>query len=130
MLAALRLNGVAATSPTAIGIAAVPVGGSIDPSGLALLDDRGAAIVADPRGASTKYLAAIRLLASEQNLTEADLLATVGASTLAGHKAATSKRVQRALGGKRAKLYDIARGQVVMAPQTRQVLARYLGLIP
>jgi len=117
------------TSPAAL--PAIPqTGSSIDPSGLAVLDDQGVAVVAEPRNASPEYLAGLRLLASRPDVTEADLRAAVGAATLAGHKAATSKRVKRALGGKTAALFKIERGRAVIAPQTRQALARYLGVTP
>jgi hypothetical protein len=128
VLAALGLATSAA--PTAIPVAP-QVGCSVDPSGLAILDDQGTAVVADPRNASAGFLAGLRLLASRPDVTERDLLTAVGATTLAGHKAATSKRVQRALGGKRgAVLFRVERGRAVLAPQTRQALARHFGIAP
>jgi hypothetical protein len=128
VLAALGLANPASPVPIA---AAAQVGCSVDPSGLAVLDDHGAAVVAESRNASPEFLAGLRLLASQPDVTEADLLTAVGASTLAGHKAATTKRVKRALGGKGgAVLFKIERGRAVIAPQTRQSLARYLGVSP
>jgi hypothetical protein len=126
VLAALGLAAPVSPAP----IAAFPqVGCSVDPSGLAILDDHGAALVGDSRNASAGFLAGLRLLASRTDVTEPDLRAAVGASTLAGHKAATTKRVQRALGGKGgAVLFKIERGRVVIALQTRQALARYFGI--
>lgn len=104
-------------------------GSSVDPSGLAILDAKGAAIVAEPRNASPKYLAGLRLIASDPNLTQASLLKAIGGATLAGHRAATTKRVMRALGGKQASLFRIgADGTIVVMPQTRQSLAQYFGL--
>lgn len=126
VLAALGL-----ASPMLPTVAAAPTqpGCSIDPSGLAVLDDHGAAVVAQARNASSEFLAALRLLASKPNVKEGELLVVVGSSTLAGHKAATTKRVKRALGGKDgAVLYKIERGNAVMAPQTRQALARFFGI--
>jgi hypothetical protein len=128
VLAVLGLTTLSSSAP----LAAPPQAGcSVDPSGLAVLDDHGAAVVAESRNASPEYIAGLRLIASKPDVAEADLLATVGASTLAGHKAATSKRVKRVLGGKGgAVLFKIERGRVVIAPQTRQALARYLGVTP
>jgi hypothetical protein len=100
----------------------------MNPAGLAVLDSAGAAVTADPRNASAKTMAALRLLASKPNLSEAELLAVVGARTLAGNKAATTKRVQAAIGGKTgAVLYRIENGKVVMAEETRRSLARHFG---
>jgi hypothetical protein len=128
VLAALGVTNMASPAPPA---ATTQRGCSIDPSGFAVLDDHGAAVVADSRNASAEFLAGLRLLASRPDVAEADLLAVVGAATLAGHKAATTKRVKRALGGKGgAVLFKIERGRAVMASETRQALARYLGITP
>jgi hypothetical protein len=63
------------------------------------------------------------------DLTEQELLATVAASALAGHKAASTKRVQRVLDGSRkAVLYRIQDGKVAMADPTRKSLAAYFGI--
>ena len=127
VLAVLGLGTPISPAPPA---ALQQVGCSVDPSGLAVLDDHGAGVVAEARNASAEYLAGLRLLASRPDVTEADLLAAVGAAPLAGHKAATTKRVKRALGGKTAALFKIERGRAVMAPQTRQALGRFLGVTP
>jgi len=104
-------------------------GSFIDHTGLAVIDAAGAAVIADPRNASAKFIAAVRLIVSKPDLTEDELLATVDASTLAGHKAASTKRVQRVLGGRRgAVLYRIQNGKVVMADPTRKSLAAYFGI--
>jgi hypothetical protein len=129
LAAVLSALGLTNLSPPGLPAAPQQLGCSVDPSGLAVLDDRGAAVVAESRNASQRYLAGLRLLASRPDVTEADLRAAVGASTLAGHKAATSKRVKRALGGRTAVLFKIERGRAVMMPQTRQALARYLGVL-
>src|SRR4051812_7137576 len=101
---------------------------SARPSGLAVIDDAGAAVVADPRYISLRTLAALRLLASRPNLDEREVLAVVHASTLAGNKAALTKRVQAATGARTgAVLYRIENGRVVMAEATRQSLARHFG---
>jgi hypothetical protein len=128
VLAALDIASPASPAP----IAAVPRSGcSVDASGLAVLDDDGAAVVAEPRNASRQFIAGLRLLASQPDVTEGDLLAAVEASTLAGHKAAATKRVKRALGGKGgAVLFRVERGRAVIAPQTRNALARYFGVTP
>jgi hypothetical protein len=103
-------------------------GSFMNPAGLAVIDAAGAAIVADPRNASAKTMAALRLLASKPNLSEAELLAVVGAGTLAGNKAATTKRVQVVIGGKTgAVLYRVESGKIVMAEETRRSLARHFG---
>jgi hypothetical protein len=103
-------------------------GSYADPRGLAVIDDTGAAIIADPRNASAAYLAALQLIASKPDVTEAELLGVAGASTLAGHKAATSKRVKRVLAGRSAALYRTEQGKVVVADATRQSLARHFGI--
>jgi hypothetical protein len=101
----------------------------VDPSGLAVLDAAGAAVVADPRYASLRTLAALRLLASRPDLDERALLAVVHASTLAGNKAALTKRVRAVIGATTgAVLYRIENGKVMMAGATRQSLARHFGL--
>jgi hypothetical protein len=101
----------------------------MDATGLAVLDAAGAAVVAHPKNASEKTLASLRLLASKSDLSEDELLAVVEAPTLAGNKAALTKRVQQALGGtsKGAALYRIKDGRVVMAEATQQALARHFG---
>ena len=100
----------------------------MNPAGLAVISAAGAAVIADPRNASAKTMAALRLLASKPNLSEAELLAVVGAGTLAGNKAATTKRVQAAIRGKTgAVLYRIENGKVVIADETRRSLARHFG---
>lgn len=110
----------------------VPAGSHVDINGLAVLDDAGAAIVADPRNASPPYLAGLRLLASKPNVPVTEMMKAVGAPTpekMAGHKAATTKRVKTALGGKgSAVLFRVAQGKIVIAAETRQALARYFNL--
>jgi hypothetical protein len=111
-------------------VAPPPAGSFMDTTGLAVIDAAGAALIADPRNASAAYLAALRLMASKPDLSEDELLAVVGAATLAGNKAATTKRVQGALGGKLgAVLYRIENKKVVLANATRQALARHFGFI-
>lgn len=127
--AVLAVLGISAPSqPTSSAHAA---GSTLDKTGLAILDDAGAAIVADPRNASPLYLDGLRLLASKDDVTEEELMAAVraiAAFKLVGHKAATTKRVQKALGGKTgAVLFRIENGKVVIAPETRAALARHFG---
>jgi len=103
-------------------------GSFMDKTGLAVLDAAGTAQIADPRNASAAYMAALRLMASKPDLSHDELLAVVGAATLAGNKAATTKRVQGVLGGKLgAVLYRVENKKVVMADATRQALARHFG---
>ncbi len=121
------------TSPaSSASIAAPPQAGCfVDASGLAVLDDHGAAVLPaeNPVTLHLNSLPACGCFASQPDVTEDDLRAAVGASTLAGHKAAATKRVKRALGGKGgAVLFRIERGRAVIAPQTRQALARYFGV--
>lgn len=144
LAAVLAVFGVLPTGGTrnptlpSVPITAIPAAPSADgspqvrsfmnPAGLAVIDAAGAAVIADPRNASAKTMAALRLLASKSNLSEAELLATVGADTLAGNKAATTKRVQAAIGSKTgAVLYRIENKKVVMADETRRALARHFG---
>ncbi len=138
LLTVLTLLGVAlpgsstTTPPAAAPAIPLSAGSYADATGLAVLDDAGAAVVADPRNASLPYLAGLRLLASQPNLLETALMKAVGAATptkLAGHKAATTKRVKAALGGKAgAVLFRIEQGKVVVAEETRKALARYFNL--
>ena len=103
-------------------------GSYADADGLACLDDAGAAIVADTRNASQGYLSGLRCLATSNDaLSEHELLKAVGSKTLAGHRAATTKRVQRVL-GRRAFLFHVQDGKIVVAPQTREALRRHFGM--
>lgn len=108
-------------------------GSTMDLTGLAILDAAGAAIVADPRNALPPYLDGLRLMASKKDVTEAELMTATRSHKsfgLAGHKAATTKRVQTALGDKKgAVLFRIEEGKVVIAPETRIALARHFGFI-
>jgi hypothetical protein len=129
--AILHLAGVSLPTQPISG-ARPQTGSTMDPTGLAILDDAGAATVADPRNATPRYLDGLRLLASKEDVTEAELMKAVGgvpAFKLSGHKAATTKRVQTALGGKTgAVLFRIEGDKVVIAPETRGALARHFGL--
>ena len=126
LAAVLAALGVDASSPTAANTAAAQeritaptpaaaetvtppnVGSFMDPTGLAVID--------------------ARLMASKPHVAEAELLNVVGAATLAGNKASTTKRVQGVLGGKLgAVLYRIKNGKVEMADATRQALAHHFG---
>lgn len=148
LAAVLAALGVDVSSPTAANTAAAQeritaptpaaaetvtppnVGSFMDPTGLAVIDATGAALIANPRNASAEYLAALRLMASKPHVAEAELLTVVGAATLAGNKASTTKRVQGVLGGKLgAVLYRIKNGKVEMADATRQALARHFGFV-
>lgn len=129
----LALLGASLASPPAEGAietAEKPARGSyVLPDGRAVLDDEGVQVVANPRNASARYLAGLRLLASRADVSETELMKAVGATTLAGHKAATTKRVKGALGGHTgAVLFHVHNGKVEIAPETRAALARYFGL--
>ncbi len=93
-------------------------GSYMNPQGLAVIDDLGATVIANPKNISEKTLAALRLLASKPNLSEAELVVD---------KAAITKRVQAAIGRKGARLYRIENGKVIMADETRRSLARHFG---
>jgi hypothetical protein len=104
-----------------------PAGSFVRQDGLAVLDDTAALVVCDSKNASAPYLEALRLIATTPNLAASVLLKVVPASTLAGHQAASTKRVRRALGGHAGALYRVdGSGKVIVAPETREALARAL----
>jgi hypothetical protein len=108
-----------------------PAGPFVQQDGLVVLDDAAARVVCDPKNASAEFLEALRLIATRPDLDATDLLKVVRASTLAGHKAAASKRVRRALGGTAGTLYRVDDGgKVLVAAATRDALARALGVRP
>lgn len=113
---------------------AFPSGCSVDATGLVVLDANGAAIVANPRDASPRTLEVLRLLATDPNVTEADILTIMNSGSLIGFKAAMTKRVQTAFGGKKlhpgAGLFRVEGGKVVVRPETRAALAAFFGIQP
>lgn len=130
--AVLNALGLEAPVPSAISSAplASPVA-SMDEKGLALIDDRGIEVLADPRNASGAYISALRLMASKSNVSVDELVEALEGTSLSAFQGAATKRVQRIFGGKRgAALYVVDGDKVLLADTTREALGRHFGFLP